>query len=221
MGKFDGDQAGYAKSARRNVPGLDDLHRMTGQLLAERVPADGRVLVVGAGGGLELNALAEHHPGWSFDGVDPSADMLIVARETTAGAADRISFHLGDISAAPDGPFDGAVCLLVFHHISFEERAATLRGIRQRLLQGSPFVLSHISIPEHEPDRSLWIDRHIDFGAMAQFDSERRGEARIAMKERLSIYSPDQDEAHLRQAGFTAIAQFYQAFSFRGWVAHA
>ncbi|KIQ05495.1 methyltransferase [Agrobacterium tumefaciens] len=221
MGKFDGDQAGYAESARRNVPGLDDLHRMTGLLLAERVPANGQVLVVGAGGGLELNALAEHHPGWLFDGVDPSTSMLILARKTAARAADRIRFHLGDISAAPDGPFNGAVCLLVFHHISFDERAATLRGIRQRLHQGSPFVLAHISIPEHEPDRSLWIDRHIDFGAMTQFDSERRDAARVGMKERLSICSPEEDEAHLRQAGFTAIAQFYQALSFRGWVAYA
>lgn len=94
MGKFDGNQAGYAESARRNVPGLAGLHRMTGLLLAERVPANGRVLVVGAGGGLELNALAEHYPGWSFDGVDLSTNMLILARETAARAADRIRFLL-------------------------------------------------------------------------------------------------------------------------------
>lgn len=82
-------------------------------------------------------------------------------------------------------------------------------------------MLAHISIPEREPYRSLWIERHIDFGTMAQFDSGRRDAARVGMKERLSICSPEENEAHLRQAGFAEIAQFYQTFSFRGWVAYA
>jgi tRNA (cmo5U34)-methyltransferase len=46
--------ANYADGPRRFVPGLSDLHRMTGLLLAERVPENARVLVLGAGGGLEL-----------------------------------------------------------------------------------------------------------------------------------------------------------------------
>ncbi|MBO0132116.1 class I SAM-dependent methyltransferase [Agrobacterium sp. Rnr] len=194
---------------------------MTGQLLAERVPADGRVLVVGAGGGLELRALAEQHHGWSFDGIDPSTDMLMLAKETTASAAGRIRYHQCDISSAPDGPFNGAVCLLVFPHLSFEERAAALQGISRRLHPGSPFVLAHISISQREPDRSLWIDRHIGFGAKAEIHWDKLDAARIAMKERLFISSPEQEEANLRDAGFTRIAQFYQAFSFRGWVAYA
>lgn len=68
--------ARYLDGPRRFVPGLTDLHRMTGILLAERAPADARVLVLGAGGGLELKALAEAHPGWRFVGVDPSGPML-------------------------------------------------------------------------------------------------------------------------------------------------
>ncbi|WP_320200758.1 class I SAM-dependent methyltransferase (plasmid) [Agrobacterium sp. rho-13.3] len=221
MAKFDGQHERYIEGAMRNVHGLDGLHRMTGQLLAERVPADGRVLVVGAGGGIELKALAEQHRGWSFDGIDPLTDMLMLAKETTACAAGRIRFHQCDISSAPDGPFNGAVCLLVFHHLSFEERAAALHGISRRLHPGSPFVLAHISIPQREPDRSLWTDRHVGFGAKAEIDRDKLDAARIAMKERLFISSPEQEEANLRQAGFTGIVQFYQAFSFRGWVAYA
>lgn len=48
--------SGYAERTARLVPGLSDLHRMVALLLAERVPEDGRVLVLGAGGGLELKA---------------------------------------------------------------------------------------------------------------------------------------------------------------------
>ena len=71
--------ARYAEGAPRNVPGYDAMQRMTTLLLAERVPDDGRVLVLGAGGGLELKVFAEAQPHWAFDGVDPSAEMLKLA----------------------------------------------------------------------------------------------------------------------------------------------
>ena len=46
--------AGYEENATRRVPGLRDIHRMTALLMAESTPTDGRVLVVGAGGGMEM-----------------------------------------------------------------------------------------------------------------------------------------------------------------------
>jgi len=58
--------ARYTDGPRRFVPGLDGLHRMTAVLLAERAPEHAKVLVLGAGGGLELNALAEAQPSWTF-----------------------------------------------------------------------------------------------------------------------------------------------------------
>lgn len=100
----------YAEGPPRNVPGFASLHRMTSMLLAERVPSEGRVLVLGAGGGLELKALADDHPGWTFDGVDPSADMLGLAEQTVGPHRARMELHEGYIDAAPEGPFDGAVC---------------------------------------------------------------------------------------------------------------
>jgi tRNA (cmo5U34)-methyltransferase len=74
--------ARYAETAPKKVPGLADLHLMTLLLLSERAPDDARILVLGAGGGLELKAFAEVRPGWSFVGVDPSQAMLDLAKET-------------------------------------------------------------------------------------------------------------------------------------------
>ena len=54
--------ARYAEGPRRLVPGLEALHRMTLLLLAERAPKDARVLVLGAGGGMELKVFAEGQP---------------------------------------------------------------------------------------------------------------------------------------------------------------
>ncbi len=74
--------ANYAQNPPRLVPGFADMQRMAMFLLTERVPATARVLVLGAGGGLEMKVFAQTKPGWQFDGVDPSAEMLALARAT-------------------------------------------------------------------------------------------------------------------------------------------
>ena len=138
--------ARYAEGPRRNVPGYDSLLRMSRILLAERVPANGRVLVVGAGGGLELEDMALAHPGWRFDGVDPSQPMLDLAaqRLQSAGVAgDRVALHRGYVQSAPAGPFDGATCLLTFHFVPCEERVPMAVEIRRRLKPRAPLVVAH------------------------------------------------------------------------------
>jgi tRNA (cmo5U34)-methyltransferase len=213
--------ASYIDGPPRQVPGYAGLLRMAMLLLAERMPVDGRVLVLGAGGGLELKAFADDHPHWSFDGVDPSGPMLQLAAKTTADHVARIRLREGYIEDAPDGPFDGATCILVFHFMTRDQRADTLRQLRRRLKPGAPFVLAHISFPQTEPERSQWIARHVAFGAAAGLSPEQTESARQAIGTRLSILDPAEEEDLLREAGFTDITQFYAAFSFRGWVAYA
>ena len=211
----------YADSARRQVPGLVDLHRMTTMLLAERMPANGRVLVLGAGGGLELAALAEAQPGWSFDGVDPSADMLQVAEGAVRPYAPRVTLHQGYVESAPDGPFDAATSILVFHFIAREQRLETLQQLRRRLRPGAPLVLAHISFAQTEPARSEWIARHVAWGAPATTDADQLERSRQAIGSRLTILAPEEEAAMLAEAGFADVALFYAALSFRGWVTYA
>ena len=82
----------YNEGPPRQVPGYSSLHRMVSMLLEERTPADGRILVLGAGGGQEIKALAEAHSGWTFDGVDPSADMLRLAKRVVGPFEERVRF---------------------------------------------------------------------------------------------------------------------------------
>src|SRR5512135_2281243 len=149
--------ARYADGPRRFVPGLADLHRMTGILLAERVPQGARVLVLGAGGGQELRALAEARPDWTFVGVDPSAQMLGLARQTLGASIARIELVHGYIDDAPVGPFDGAVCLLTLHFLDPAERLRTEREIRRRLVPGGPFVAAHGSFAQGTAERARWL----------------------------------------------------------------
>lgn len=211
----------YTAGPPRQVPGYSGLHRMTAMLLAERMPAEGRVLVLGAGGGLELKALAEFHPGWSFDGVDPSADMLRVAEQVVGAHGARIRLHHGYVESAPQGPFDGATSLLTFHFIPREQRLRTLVELRRRLKPEAPLVIAHISFPQAEPERSQWIARHVAFGAADGTDPAQLDASRQAIAGRLSVLAPEEEEAMLREAGFKSVSLFYAGFSFRGWVSYA
>lgn len=208
----------YREGPPRQVPGFASLHRMTTMLLAEAVPGEGRILVLGAGGGLELQAMAEAQPGWRFVGVDPDADMLAVADEATRPYTNRIALHQGTIDDAPAGPFDGAVSLLTFHFIAREQRPGTLRGLRARMKHGAPLVLAHISFSQAEPERTRWISRHVAFGGTAPENVES---AKQAIRTRLAILDPAEEEAHLRAAAFGRVSLFYAGLTFRGWVAYA
>lgn len=219
MPPFDAAAArSYVDGPPRQVPGFAGLHRMMSMLLAESAPRNARVLVLGAGGGLELKTLADDHPGWSFDGVDPSADMLEVAKHTVAPHIDRVRLHPGYIDSAPLGPFDAATCLLTFHFIPVDQRLPTLTQIKRRMKAGAPLVLAHISFPQSEPERSRWITRHVTFSGLHTANLES---AREAISTRLTILAPEQEEAMLREAGFTDVSLFYAGLSFRGWVSYA
>lgn len=219
---FDDPQAvaQYAEGPPRIVPGFADLHRMTAILLAERAPENARVLVLGAGGGLELKAFAEAHPGWRFDGVDPAPEMLRLAERTLGPLGARVRLHEGYIDDAPEGPFDAATCLLTLHFLSPDERQLTLAGIRRRLTPGAPFVAAHLSFPQDDGERSQWLSRYAAFAMGPGVDPDRVAKARAAIETHLRVLEPAQDEAILREAGFSDVSLFYLGFTFRGWVAY-
>ncbi|MDH4574365.1 class I SAM-dependent methyltransferase [Salinicola acroporae] len=213
-----GDAATYAERVTQHVPALHDLHRMTGLLLAERVPASGRILVLGAGGGLELRALAERYPGWRFDGVDPSSVMLDQARETVGDLMDRVALHEGYIDDAPEGPFDGAVCLLTLHFLARDERLRTLCSLGRLLRSGAPLVVAHHSFPNDDAQSDLWLRRNADLLISRGVAPSQAEQGIETMKTRLPVLSPWEDEGVLREAGFGAVQLFFAAFTFKGWV---
>jgi len=213
--------AAYAEVPQRNVPGWADMLRMAELLLAERVPEGGEVLVVGAGGGLELKRFAQMHPGWRFVGVDPAHEMLKLARATLGPLASRVDFREGYVDAAPAGPFDAATCLLTLHFVPVEERRRMLEEIRRRLRPGAPFVVAHLSFSQVPGERDAWLDRYAAFVASSGVDPAKARAASEAVRSQLPILSPEQDEAMLRDAGFSGVRLFYAGFAFRGWVSYA
>lgn len=213
--------ADYERNTYRLVPGLLDMRRMAALLLSEHTPANSKVLVVGAGGGLELKCFAETQPGWHFEGVDPSSEMLQLARSTLGELMPRVRLHEGYIDVAPQGPFDAASCLQTLHFTSAAERLRTLQEIHRRLKPGGPLVAMHLSFDQEPELRNAWLSRYAAFAASSGIDPAKAQAGARAVAERLEILSPTQDEELMRKAGFQRVSLFYAAFTFRGWVAYA
>jgi len=213
--------ANYTEGPPRFVPGYNAMLSMAAILLAERAREDARILVLGAGGGLELRMFAQAQPRWSFDGVDPSAAMLALAAQTLGPLASRARLHQGYIDDAPEGPFDGASCLLTLHFVDIAERRRIASEIRRRLKPRAPFVVAHLSAPDGDEERARWLSRYSAFLAFSGVEPDKAAAARDAVTHHLEILTPAADEAILRDAGFAEPALFYTGFTFRGWVAYA
>jgi len=194
---------------------------MSALLMAESTPPDGRVLVVGAGGGMELKFFAQSHPGWQLDGVDPSAEMLSLASTALGPFASRVQLHQGYIEAAPTGPFDAASSLLTLHFTSEAERYRTLCEIHARLKSGGVFVAMHYSIPQNDVARDLWLSRCAAFAISSGIEPDQAKTTAAAISKQLPILTPERDEELMRRAGFSDISTFFVALAFRGWVARA
>ena len=195
--------------------------RMTDLLLSEAAPDRAKILVVGAGGGLELKRFAQTHARWSFHGVDPSPAMLSLARSVLGPLCHRIVLQEGFIEDAPQGPFDGATCLLTFHFVNAEDRVHMLEQVKRRLRPGAPFVSAQLSFPQGERARAKWLERYAAFVTSSGGDETKAQAAANAVGARLTILDPEQDEAMLCAAGFTDVELFYAGLAFRGWVCRA
>lgn len=77
---FDQQASGYDQQWAKTAPIRDGLHFLLESIFAE-LPADARILCVGAGTGVEMAYLARKFPQWSFTAVEPSGAMLEVCRQ--------------------------------------------------------------------------------------------------------------------------------------------
>lgn len=213
----------YDQGVRAMVPGYEALHDVAHALLRVALGEQARLLIVGAGTGTEILGLGEHNLEWRFAGVDPSPDMLAVARRRVAmrGLSDRVALHTGRTQDLPDsGHFDAATSILVMHFLADDgQKLAFLRSIAARLGTGAPVVLADLCGDATSPGfarfLAAWWRRQLASG-MPERDVE---EAFRQMLSQVAFVPEQRIVALLREAGFRSVERFYGALLLGGWLA--
>jgi demethylmenaquinone methyltransferase / 2-methoxy-6-polyprenyl-1,4-benzoquinol methylase len=145
---FDGIAPRYDLMNRLLSLGIDQRWR-TLTVAALELEAGERVLDLATGTGDLAIKVARSEPGVSVLGVDPSANMLDLARQKIAGLglADRVSFAQGDAEslAHPAQSFD-AVCM-AFGIRNVPDRPRALREIARVTRPGGRVAILELSEP--------------------------------------------------------------------------
>lgn len=226
--KFDFDHnpaalENYERGPRWFVPGYDASHVMAAVLLHDRIGEQGDILVVGAGGGVELSVFARECPGWKFTAVDPSAEMLRQAKAKldSVGAANRVTWVQGEVEKSLKGPFDAATSFLALNFVDVDRRLAILRDIHARLKKDAPFLIidgcSDKNSPRYDDDLRVYAAFARRNGAPA--DLVQR--AVEMQRDNLHGVLPEREVALLSEAGFIDARLFYAGLSVFGWIARA
>jgi ubiquinone/menaquinone biosynthesis C-methylase UbiE len=118
-------------------------------------PAQGRVLEIGVGTGLNL---PHYPPVDELVAADPSEPMLRRARRRAAKTGRDVTFVEAPAEQLPfeDDSFDTVVSMLVLCTVENQQRA--LQEIRRVLRPNGPFLFSE-HVRSEDPKRARWQDR--------------------------------------------------------------
>jgi tRNA (cmo5U34)-methyltransferase len=209
------------REAQRFIPGVDALYDIVRAILDARLCAGARVLIVGAGGGREIEALLASPNNYRLAGVDPSADMLAVAGAFVGNATDRVELVKGFVDAIDAPPFDAATACLVMHFLPDNgAKLAFLRAVRQRLKPGAPLVLADVSFDDRAAFEALHggLTRHAAIlGLPPELPiAAREATERMAFAEN-TIMPEARQRALFAEAGFRLLAPVFRGFWFAAW----
>jgi tRNA (cmo5U34)-methyltransferase len=160
MPTFTGEQAThYNDRITRLVPGYELLHQLTNAQLKATLNDNAHILVVGAGTGKEILALAALNPTWQFTAQDTSSDMLAIAKQKFEehGITKRVNVIEGELDKLSTKA-DAALCLLVLHFLADDgSKKQLLKNIKANLNKGANLFISDLMKPETDFEREAQI----------------------------------------------------------------
>lgn len=195
-------------------------------LRAQRQP-DPTLLVVGAGGGMEIEHFLPANPGWRLTGVDPSREMLALARGRSErlGVQDRVELLHGTVDdLPPERAFDAAVCLFVLHFLADDDKLALLRGIAARLRDEAPLLVASAARVEAGDLRADFLGAWQQHGELMGLPAEHMAAIIDQVMEQQADAATAEDYLRLlREAGFPTVAPFLDVMhgGIVAWIARA
>lgn len=214
--------AAYDQRFARLAPIRDALHLLISAVLAD-LPAEARILCVGAGTGHELIYLALKFPHWRFTVVEPSAPMLEICRRKAGecGIAPRCIFHEGYLdSLPPSEAFDAATSLLVSQFIlAPEARAGFFRAIAERLRPGGYLTSADLAFDTTSATYQSLLDVWLRLMRETGSAPEQLEKLRVAYGRDVALLPLPQVSDLIASGGFETPVLFLQTGLIHAWYA--
>lgn len=214
------DRHAMYREMQRAIPGLDAMYRLVHALIACHSNEAPHVLVVGAGGGREIEELRNSGADGTITAIDPSARNLESARAVVGarGASPQVRFIVGTVDNLPDAEsFDIVTSLLVMHHLPDDGAKLTyLRGLRNRLGPGGQLIHADVCFDESEDFHALIPA----FQAHADIFSVLAKATRLELDAipKLSVVSGDRTGVLFSEAGLTEPQEVFRTLWYRCWI---
>lgn len=209
--------ASYDTRFNSAAPMRDALNLILGATLSE-LPADARILCVGAGTGSELIHLAQRFPHWRFTAVDPSGPMLNICRRRTEelGLAARCDFHEGFLDTLPDtAPFEGATSILVSQFcVRPEDRRAFFRKIADRTRFGGYLINADLTADMASEAYQNLLDIWM---RMFEMSAEQKDGLRATYGRDVAVSPRNEVESFIASSGFEHPVLFFQTLLIHAW----
>jgi tRNA (cmo5U34)-methyltransferase len=214
--------AAYDQRYAKLAPLRDALHLLISAVLAD-LPANARILCVGAGTGAELIYLAEKFPQWQFAVVEPAAPMLEVCRRKVEarGLTSRCVFHEGYLDTLPQSAaFDAATALLVSQFILAPAvRTGFFRAIAGRLRPGGYLVsadlASDTTSATYQNLLEVWLRLMRETGS----PPEQLEKLRVTYGRDVAVLPVEQVRSIIASGGFETPVLFLQTCLIHAWYA--
>lgn len=202
----------YARTVAAVNLGYDLLFTLTHCFLRALRRPDLDLLVVGAGGGMEIERFLPDNPGWRLAGVDPSGDMLALAQATVErlGVQARVELVRGTVEDLPaERRLDAATCLFVLHFLPDDAKLALLRGIAERLRPQAPLLVVSGARVDAGDLREDFLGAWQQHGELMGLPAQRMAAViQQLMAQQEGAASAEDYLRLLRDAGFQRVAPF-------------
>lgn len=217
---FDQQASSYDERWAKTAPIRDALHFLL-EAVFSGLPANARILCVGAGTGEEMAYLAKRFPQWTFTAVEPSGAMLEACRNKAEkeGFLSRCNFHEGYLASLPaQDAFDAATCFLVSQFILDQEaRSAFFNSIAARLGPGGILASSDLASETDSKEYDALLRTWLNMMQVAGIPAAGLEQMRAAYTKDVAILPPARITSIIRSGGFDNPVMFYQAGLIHAW----
>ncbi|MBW0433447.1 class I SAM-dependent methyltransferase [Leptospira yasudae] len=212
---FEGERAAqYENRIGTMIPFYSGISELVATSILNSVPAGEKILAAGCGTGADFRALLKIAPDrYSITGVDPSPEMISIARKNFPNA-ELISSPVSALD--PNRKFSAATLLFVLHFLPDDgAKLSLLRDISSRLEPGGMFLLFDLYDSQARME--------IVFNELGLYLKTFQGWEEEALKtyiqrvKDLKRIPSARYEDLFRKAGFQNFKQIFQAYHVGGW----